>query len=166
MVLGNLNSNQLVTTICQPTQTTFRTSRCSKECSNNNSSSSSSNNANSAKVFQNGSAPNPIPQQILHQGKVLSSQSSNDSNWSFSNTQRIAILQLTQQQKNHERCNYKNLAHKLIMAMQHNYCVFSVNNVDIPYFIIYPPADFNINEPIDDGATHHCIGLPQLVTLK
>ena len=76
------------------------------------------------RFFQNGSAPNPIPQQILHQGKYCLHNHQMIAIGHLVTHKRIAILQLTQQQKNHERCNYKNLAHKLIMAMQHNYCVF------------------------------------------
>lgn len=103
------------------------------------------------RFFQNGSAPNPIPQQILHQGKVLSSQSSNDSNWSFSNTQKDSDTSINSTAEEPRKMQLQEPSPQA----DNGYAAqllrfFSEDNVDIPYFIIYPPADFNINEPIDD----------------
>lgn len=107
------------------------------------------------KFYQNAMLPNTIPQQVFYQGKPLSSQSSNDSSWSVGNNPKESDtsansstddpkqIQQQQQEEDSSPQGDNSYAAQLLRF-------FSDDNAAIPYFIIYPPVDFNINEPIDD----------------
>ncbi|EMG46825.1 hypothetical protein G210_2920, partial [Candida maltosa Xu316] len=105
--------------------------------------------------YANGTTqPNSIPQQfVLPAGKMSSSQSSSDSNWSLNQNQnqKESDTSLNTSTDDPKKLQSQNLS----PPMENTYAAqllrfFSDDNAEIPYFIVYPPANFNINEPIDD----------------
>ncbi|EGW34907.1 uncharacterized protein SPAPADRAFT_133262 [Spathaspora passalidarum NRRL Y-27907] len=89
------------------------------------------------------------PQVPLHYANGApgsSSQSSNDTNWSQResdtsiNSEELKMPPLQDKDEQHQPSTY---AAQLLKF-------FSEDNSEVPYFVHYPPADFNINEPIDD----------------
>ncbi|KAI5962827.1 SWI4 [Candida theae] len=101
--------------------------------------------------------PNPIPPQVYAEGKVLSSQSSNESNWSLHNDQKESDTSITSSMG--DRKSFSNGSQlpqdEPTPGDDNSYSAqllkfFSEDSADIPYFVHNPPSDFNINEPIDD----------------
>ncbi|CAI5758842.1 unnamed protein product [Candida verbasci] len=81
--------------------------------------------------------------------KVPSSQSSNDTNWS---TQKDSDTSMSSNQEDPKRLQQNSGSSP---SDDNSYAgqllkFFSADNAEVPYFIHYPPADFKINEPIDD----------------
>lgn len=104
--------------------------------------------------------PNPIPQQVYAEHKVLSSQSSNESNWSLHQDQKESDTSMNSSVEDRKLYNNGNNGIQLppdepTPGDDNSYAAqllkfFSEDSADIPYFVHSPPSDFNINEPIDD----------------
>ncbi|KAG7664222.1 SWI4 [[Candida] subhashii] len=96
--------------------------------------------------FYNGngySAPQSNNNLPIHYQKVpTSSQSSNDTNWSQRESD-TSINSADGDTKNQILKSDNTYSAQLLKF-------FSDDDAEIPYFINYPPADFNINEAIDD----------------
>ena len=107
---GQPEFNQLVTTICQPTQTTFRTSRCSK-MQQQQQQQQQQQMPTQQRFSKMDRHPTLFLNKFYTKGKCCLHNHQMIAIGHLVTHKRIAILQLTQQQKNHERCNYKNLAH-------------------------------------------------------
>ncbi|KAI3403865.2 SWI4 [Candida oxycetoniae] len=101
--------------------------------------------------------PVSIQQQIFQHSKPSSSQSSNDTNWSNGYEQRDSDTSVnsTQDDRKSHSQNHQFQPSDLNSSDDNSYAsqllkFFSEDNAEIPHFVIFPPADFNINEPIDD----------------
>ncbi|KAI5961775.1 SWI4 [Candida margitis] len=101
--------------------------------------------------------PNPIPPQVYAEGKVLSSQSSNESNWSVHHDPKESDTSMNSSVDERKAYNDGNQfpQEEPSPGDDNTYAAqllkfFSEDSADIPYFIHSPPSDFNINEPIDD----------------
>lgn len=101
--------------------------------------------------------PNPIPPQVYAENKVLSSQSSNESNWSMHNDPKESDTSMNSSVEDRKLFNNGNQLpqDESSPGDDNSYAAqllkfFSEDSADIPYFVHNPPSDFNINEPIDD----------------
>ncbi|RCK60787.1 Cell division cycle-related protein res2/pct1 [Candida viswanathii] len=106
------------------------------------------------RYYQNGVLPNHIPQQVYQQGKPLSSQSSNDSSWSVGNAHKESDTSANSSTDDPKKIQHQG-DEEPSPQTDNGYAAellrfFSDDNAEIPFFIMYPPIDFNINEPIDD----------------
>ncbi|KAI5966236.1 SWI4 [Candida pseudojiufengensis] len=103
---------------------------------------------------------NQIHQQVFQHGKLSSSQSSNDTNWSISQDQRDSDTSINsnpddRRVKVYDNDNSQYPQQGSSPNEENSYAAqllkfFSEDNTEIPYFVQFPPNDFNINESIDD----------------
>ena len=101
--------------------------------------------------------PNPIPQQVFTEAKAISSQSSNESNWSMHRDPKESDTSMNSSVEERKLFNNGNQLpqEEASPSDDNSYAAqllkfFSEDSADIPYFVQNPPSDFNINEPIDD----------------
>ncbi|KAI5955777.1 SWI4 [Candida jiufengensis] len=100
--------------------------------------------------------PNQLQQQIFQHGKLSSSQSSNDTNWSINQDQKDSDTSINSNQDDRKAFDNSQYGQQDSSPSDENtYAAqllrfFSEDNAEIPYFVQFPPNDFNINEPIDD----------------